>query len=87
VVSVCCSGVVDYIISGSGAKRSTSTYPASLLNLKEKRINSKFLHRDYGFVGFEIEGKVIKVSYIDEDGHEVYSFSKVNPRATGPVIG
>ena len=78
--------MVDYVISGSGAKLDDEQFTAGDENIKRKGAKNKFLNKVNGFAGFEIENDMIKVTYVDKDGKELYSFSKRNPRAT-TVIG
>lgn len=80
-------GVVDYVISGSGAKTSGKSSNRTK-NLKNKRATSKFFSSANGFVGFQIRGSVAEVTFVDSKGKEIYSYSKQNPRVSGiDVIG
>ena len=81
------SGTVDYVISGSGAKHTTTKGILSEKNIKKKKATAKFWNPDYGFAGIELEGNTVKVMYINRDGKELYSFSKTNPRSSKDVIG
>ena len=81
------SGTVDYVISGSGAKHTTTKGILSEKNIKKKKATAKFWNPDYGFAGIELEGNTVKVTYINKDGKELYSFSKTNPRSSKDVIG
>ena len=82
------SGITDYVVSGSAAKRTSSKSSSAQKNLKKKRATSEFWRSDYGFTGFELEANKIKVSYINKDDTQVYTFTKENPRkSSSSVIG
>ena len=82
------SGITDYVVSGSAAKRTSSKSSSAQKNLKKKGATSEFWRSDYGFTGFELEANKIKVSYINKDDTQVYTFTKENPRkSSSSVIG
>lgn len=82
------SGIIDYVISGSGAKLRTTKSSSAVKNLQKKQATSKFWRAINGFVGVEIDGNRVKVSYIDRNGKEIHTFSKTNPRkSSGSVVG
>lgn len=82
------SGIVEYVVSGSAAKRTSSKSSSAQDNMKKKSAKSNFWRSEYGFTGFELRSNKIKVSYVNRDGTQVYSFTKENPRkSSSAVIG
>lgn len=75
-----CSGVVDYVVSGSGARMNGPNSGSAMANLRNKNIKSTFDARSFGFAGFILEGNQISVHYIDHRGKEIYKITKQNPR-------
>jgi len=82
------TGIVEYVVSGSAAKRTSSKSSSAQDNMKKKSAKSNFWRSDYGFTGFELRSNKIKVSHVNRDGTQVYSFTKENPRkSSSAVIG
>ena len=75
------------MLAGSGAKHTTSRSSSADKNIKKKQAKVKFWNSDYGFAGIEITGNTVKVTYINRDGKELYSFSKGNPRSSRDIAG
>lgn len=73
------SGIVEYVISGSAAKRSDGKSRWGRENVEKKEAVSRFFRSEYGFTGFTIRDYTVNVQYIDRYGNLVYQFTKLNP--------
>jgi len=73
--------MAEFVISGSGSK-SRGKSSNGEKNIKSKGVTSEFFSSSYGFVGFELEGDEVKVTYVDNYGRDIYSFIKKNPRTS-----